>query len=359
MTIVFVSNYYNHHQSEICREFDSQTEHHFWFIETEPMERERVNMGWANHGRPGYVMQSYADGATYDAATRLIDSADVVIWGSCPFKMIRPRLKTGKLTFAYSERIFKSGKRIGTLLRAMKYYLRLKPYQANHYLLCSSGYAATDYNQIGLFRDATFPWGYFPAVHIYDDIDDLIHRKKKNTILWTARMIPWKHPEYVIEIARRLKQDGYDFTANIIGNGVLEEQIRQDISKENLSDCVHLLGAMSPGQVRAHMEQSEIFLITSDQNEGWGAVLNESMNSACAVVANRDVGAAPFMIKEGKNALTYSSGNIDELYRNVKWLLDHSEERQSLSKNAYQTMVNKWNANCAVKEFLKIAKMLL
>lgn len=100
-------------------------------------------------------------------------------------------------------------------------------------------------------------------------------------------------------------------------------------------------------------------MITSDQNEGWGAVLNESMNSACAVVANRDVGAAPFMISEGENALAYSSGNVDELYRNVKWLLDHSEERQGLGKNAYQTMVNKWNANYAVKEFLKIARMLI
>lgn len=43
-----------------------------------------------------------------------------------------------------------------------------------------------------------------------------------------------------------------------IGDGVLKEQIQQGISKENLSDCVHLLGAMSPGRVRAHMEQSEI-----------------------------------------------------------------------------------------------------
>ncbi len=359
MTITFVSNYYNHHQAEICREFDRQTEHHFWFIETEPMQSERVNMGWANDRKPDYVMQSYMDDTAYTTAVQLIDSADVVIWGSCPFKMIRPRLAKKKLTFAYSERIFKSANCIGRILRTVKYCFRLKPYQANHYLLCASGYAAADYNQIGLFCNATFQWGYFPAVHTYDDIDALVYGKQSNTILWAARMISWKHPECVIEIARRLKQDGYDFTTNIIGNGELEEQIRQDISKKNLSDCIHLLGAMSPGQVRAHMEKSEIFLITSDQNEGWGAVLNESMNSACAVVANCDVGAAPFMIKEGENALTYASGNIDELYGKVKWLLDHSEERKRLGKNAYQTMANKWNANCAVEGFLKLAKTLM
>lgn len=359
MTIVFVSNYYNHHQAEICREFDNQTEHHFWFIETEPMHRERINMGWGNEIKPEYVMQSYVNDDAYATALQMIESADVVIWGSCPFKMIQPRLIKRKLTFAYSERLFKSGKLIGRLLRTVKYYLRLKPYQTNHYLLCASGYAATDYNQIGLFCDATFQWGYFPIVHKYDDVDELICKKHKNTILWVARMIPWKHPEIVIKISKRLKQDGYDFATNIIGNGVLEEQIRQSIHQENLDDCVHLMGAMSPEQVRSHMEQSEIFLITSDQNEGWGAVMNEAMNSACAVVANRDVGAAPFMINEGENGLTYTSGDIDELYRKVKWLLDHSEERRILSKKAYETMVNKWNANCAVKDFLKVVKTLL
>ncbi len=47
-----------------------------------------------------------------------------------------------------------------------------------------------------------------------------------------------------------------------------------------------MLGAMSPDKVRAYMERADVFLFTSDFNEGWGAVLNESMNSGCAVVAS-------------------------------------------------------------------------
>ena len=34
------------------------------------------------------------------------------------------------------------------------------------------------------------------------------------------------------------------------------------------------------------MEQADIYLFTSDRNEGWGAVANEAMNSACAMVAD-------------------------------------------------------------------------
>lgn len=46
MKVVFVSNYYNHHQSAISEEFFNQTNGQYQFIQTEPMEEERRNMGW-------------------------------------------------------------------------------------------------------------------------------------------------------------------------------------------------------------------------------------------------------------------------------------------------------------------------
>ena len=46
------------------------------------------------------------------------------------------------------------------------------------------------------------------------------------------------------------------------------------------------------------MEESEIYLVTSDRKEGWGAVVNEAMNSGCAVVADHMIGAAPWMIRQ-------------------------------------------------------------
>ena len=62
----------------------------------------------------------------------------------------------------------------------------------------------------------------------------------------------------------------------------MEQQLRQMIHDKQLDDCVSMLGAMSPEKVRDYMEAADIFLFTSDFNEGWGAVLNEAMNSSCA-----------------------------------------------------------------------------
>ena len=46
MRIVFVSNYFNHHQKPLCEAFSKTEGVDFCFYQTEPMEEERVRMGW-------------------------------------------------------------------------------------------------------------------------------------------------------------------------------------------------------------------------------------------------------------------------------------------------------------------------
>lgn len=355
MKVALVSNYYNHHQAPFAKEMDELTHHEFRFIETLPMEDERRKMGWGAESKPEYVLQSYSDKVRYRQCQRIINEADVVIWGSCPFRMIRPRLRRKKLTFAYSERLFKEGNHGITYWgRILKYFCRLALYQKNHYLLCASAYAAGDYAKIGLFRGKALKWGYFPETKTYD-LTALFERKRANrrpVILWVARFIGWKHPEVAVQLAEKLKQVGYAFDLNMIGSGELEEPIRRMISEKKLDDCVHMLGTMSPEEVRQHMEEANIFLFTSDQNEGWGAVLNEAMNSGCAIIARNTIGAVPFLIQNHENGLIYHSDN--ELLERTKDLITHSDYRLKLGKAAYLSIVTEWNASSAAQRLLQI-----
>lgn len=354
MKVVFVSNYYNHHQSAISEEFCKQTGGHYYFIQTETMSVERKNMGWGQNILPRFVIESYKDKETYKRCIDLINSADVVIAGSAPEKMIRKRIRSGKLVFRYSERIYKNKKKLLQLpLRYIKYHFDNYPYK-NVYMLCASAYAARDYAITGMFKGKTFKWGYFPAVKKYENIEKLIDDKTPASILWVARLIELKHPDASIRVAKRLKQEGYKFRLSLIGNGVLEDKIREMIKTEEVEDCVTMLGAMKPEEVRKYMEQSEIFLFTSDFNEGWGAVLNESMNSACAVVASHAIGSVPFLINDGENGFIYKNGDEDDLFNKVKLLLDNPEDCKQISLKAYKTMTEIWNAENAVKNFIEL-----
>lgn len=361
MRVVFVTNYFNHHQAPFAEAMDAQTGHDFFFVETMPMENERRRMGWGREKKPPYVFQTYSGRESMRKCKALIQEADVVIWGSCPFSLIRPRLRAKKLTFAYSERLFKEGEQgFSCWGRVVKYQLRLHRYQANHYLLCASAYAAQDYCRMGLFRDAAFKWGYFPEVKDYD-LEKLLARKRENektTILWVGRFIGWKHPEASVLIAQRLKEAGYQFEMNLIGNGELEEDIRKLIASRKVEDCVHMLGAMPPEQVRLHMEKANIFLITSDQNEGWGAVLNESMNSGCAVVVSNAIGAAPFLVEDGKNGVIYGREDYDSAYQKLAGLIDHAAIQEEYGKNAFQTICEEWNGKTAARRLCELVAYL-
>ena len=360
MKIVFISNFLNHHQLPFCQAILNNKDIEFNFIATTPIPKSRLNFGYADMNKEyDFVVRPYENVLEKAKALTLSEEADVAIFGSAPEFYLKKRLKKGKLTFRYSERLYKIKKPFYLMpLVALKRFWQCGRHKSM-YLLCSSAYTSADYAKTGTFINKAYKWGYFPEVKEYDDINHLIEIKKKNTILWAGRLIDWKHPELPIEIAKRLKDNGIDFQLNIIGNGELENELVKLINTYGLQNEVKMLGSMPPEKVREYMEESEIFMFTSDRNEGWGAVLNESMSSGCAVVASHIIGSVPFLINNNENGLIYLDGDIEDLYNKVKFLIDNPRKRTEMGKKAYDTLCNEWNAENAADKFIKLSREIL
>lgn len=359
MKIVFVSNFFNHHQKPLSDSISAVEGVDYHFIETAEIDDERLNLGWGGGNKPSYVMNNYNSEQSKKKCQELIDSADIAIIGSAPLELMKKRLKEKKLTFLYTERIYKRGyENYKWPLRLVRHFFKYSRYKS-FYLLCASAYASADFARTCSFVNKAYKWGYFTELIRYKDIDLLIEEKETNSLLWTARFIPLKHPEIPVEIARRLKAEGYKFQMRLIGNGAEIEKIEHMVSEYGLEDEVHFLGAMSPGEVRSYMEKSEIFLFTSDRNEGWGAVVNEAMNSGCAVIASHTIGSVPFLINHMDNGLVFKSEDIDSLYKEVIYLIENSKDRKRISRNAYKTIQEEWNAEEAAKRLLRVTEALL
>lgn len=353
MKIVFLSNYYTHHQKPICNEFFKLTKSSFDFVSTESFSEERRQMGWNEDTSEPFIQQyNYK---TEKEISKKIDDCDALLFGSAPRFLIEKRLKDNKLVFLYSERIYKTG------YNYLKWLPRLFTFRQNYgryksfYLLCASAYTAADYAKHGTFISKSYKWGYFPETKTYDT-KRLFAEKKKNKIIWCGRLIEYKHPETAVAVAEKLKADGCDFELDFIGTGEKEAQLKEYINKNHLSGCVKFLGPMTPEQVRENMETAGIFIYTADFEEGWGAVLNEAMNSGCAVVASHAIGSVPFLIKHRENGLIYEYGNFEDLYIKVKYLLDSSDEQSRLGYNAYCTITDLWNAEIAGERFVQLTK---
>lgn len=358
-SICFISTYLNHHNKPICDALNELTNGQFHYVATSNIGEMRRNMGFSQM-EADYLLD-YANASSKEGIQKVIDNADVVLAGASePTNLLKRRLKEGKLTFRISERLFKTRSRY---LKAPIHWLRcLQTRKA--YLLCSSAATARDYNLLGFYKNRCYKWGYFTEVKPLDTEAIWDKRKKAReggksiSILWVGRLIGWKHPETAIYALHKVKEAGYSFDFNLIGDGEVAPMLRKLIDTFGMNDCVHLLGAQPTSEVRKYMEECEIYLFTSNREEGWGAVLNESMSCASATIANSEIGAVPFLIKDGENGLIYSRGSVDSLYDCLIKLLDSDSFRRQLGISAYNSLSELWTPRKAAENLLALVSSI-
>ena len=152
--IVFVSDAFHLHQKGVSDALYDLTKGSYCFVTTLPLREERKKMGFDNI-YPEYVFDASSRAPKiWCQAQKIIDEAEVVVLGSAPYSLLKNRLKCGKLTFRYSER----------LLKGYKHLLKIPVYMYDNYktkgcyLLCSSAFAANDYNWMGSFKNRSYRW---------------------------------------------------------------------------------------------------------------------------------------------------------------------------------------------------------
>jgi glycosyltransferase involved in cell wall biosynthesis len=111
--------------------------------------------------------------------------------------------------------------------------------------------------------------------------------------------------------------------------------------------------------MRQLMNQTRVFLFTSDYQEGWGAVLNEAMNGACAVVASEMAGSTPYLLQDGVNGFTCEELRAESYATRIAQLLDKERTRDRLATEAYRTVAEVWNARIAAQRLLELSTAIL
>lgn len=362
MTFTFVSNYINHHQIPLCEALYRKLGDDFTFVQTMPMEEERVAMGWGVDVRKlPYVQCLYEE--EYECLKKIAESDAVLFGWSEREDIAASRLDSGKVTMRVSERLYREGqwKAISPRGLIAKYREHIKYRKKNVCMLCAGAYTASDFHLIGAYPGKMFRWGYFTRLRTYSDEQFASMKLKdgKLHIVWAGRFIPLKHPEYVVRLAGTLREKGHQFCVHMLGDGELEPMIRRDVENAGLSEYFRFYGYTEPERVRDVMEKCHIHLFTSNYLEGWGAVVNEGMNSGCVEVVNEQVGAAPYLIRHGENGLVYPKDRYERMEEAVLDLFAHWEERKGMGRAAYETIRDVWNAEHAAAELMRFTEELM
>ena len=319
-----------------------------------------------------------------EKAEKAIDESDLLIVGWIEDEdIVEDRLRSGKPVFRISERIYREGQwrfiSPKGLVRKYHEHISLKKYPV--YLLCNGAYVASDYKLIGAYPHRKYRFGYFPPFRKVMNVSELLDKKAKlNTvtiehpeelpiqglvltkeeinIVWAGRFIELKNPGFMIRLADDLNRRGIRFHIHMIGSGELEEALKAEAEYRLIDHFITFHGMLSPESTRDVMEQCHIHIFTSNYLEGWGAVVNEAMNAGCAVIANEEVGCAPYLIRNGINGLTYQAGYEDMLDKVVS-LADNPGKIATLGINAYRTIADEWNGEVAAKRVIEAYKMIV
>lgn len=366
MKVIFISNFLTHHQVPFCLEMQKKLGDDFKFVSTVKIFQWRLDMGFEDLDKKyDFVVRAYENDEMYKKAQKLATESDVAIIGSTVDDLIVERLKQDKLTFRYRSRvfIFPDGfwKTIFNKEKLKLFYDRHIKFRKNKnlYMLCANAYGAKDFKRLGLYKNKTYEWGYFLETNNYD-IEKLLkekQQKKEVEIIWVARFIKWKHPEVVIKLAKELRKENVEFKIKMLGTGKLIEKIKKEVTKNDLSGQIEIVGQVPSSKVKDYMEEADIFIGTSDSQEGWGVVVNEAMNAGCAIVANRRMGSVPILIKDGENGYTYDK--YPELKEKVEYLIKNAEARSKLGKNAYLYITQKWTSTIAANNLIKLFESIL
>lgn len=108
---------------------------------------------------------------------------------------------------------------------------------------------------------------------ILQKAQEAVEPNDRFTFVNVGRMRPQKRQDRLVEIARRLKDDGYDFKIQIVGSGSEEEAIKAQIQRLDVSDVVELLGLKT--NPYPYVKQADCFVLTSDF-EGFGIAVKEA-----------------------------------------------------------------------------------
>ena len=365
MKIAFFSNFLNHHQLPLCRAFCGREGVEFTFVATQPIEQERLDMGYENmNEKHSFVLRSYESQDALRQAEALARDCDIMIFGAAPISYLEARMATGKPSFYFSERMLKRGtwRRFipTTRKKIQRGYIQHKDKPL--YLLGASAYASYDLKLCGFDPNKCFKWGYFPEVRAHG-VEQLLQKKRYNSqveILYAGRLLNWKRVLDTVKALNLIKKKGIaNFRFTIIGDGEQKTKIERYIKKHNLESHIRLLPFMPASDVRSYMDRADIYVFSSNMFEGWGAVVNEAMDSACALVVSHAVGSAPYLIENGKNGLIYPCGNVRRLADALALLINDPDYRKALATEAYETITREWTAQMAADRLLQLHSSLL
>ena len=174
---------------------------------------------------------------------------------------------------------------------------------------------------------------------IYNGIDlavfdenkvDFSYKKENNEIIIgnVGRLVKQKGQKYLIDLAIRLRKKTTNFRILIAGEGRMDNELADLISKNKLEEQFKFVGFVD--DIKGFMKSIDIFVLTSIW-EGFGYVLIEAMASKVPIVAF-DISSNPEIVEHGLTGFLVPSFDMKAMAAKVTQLMDDEQLRSKFGR---------------------------
>lgn len=204
-----------------------------------------------------------------------------------------------------------------------------------------------------------YPQVKTPTAVIYNACEEkefVPMEKKDKTIVFVGSMNANKAPEILIRAWAKIERQFPKWNVKFMGSGNTEEQNKQLVQDLGIEKRVDFMGFCRGRQLAENFSHASVYVMCSYQ-EGFPMSVIEAWAYGAAVVTT-PVGGLPDVIEEGKNCLTYSFGDSDELAEQLKRVLNDAYLRGLLGKYGHDSAYQHFSMNKINDSFEQLYKSL-
>jgi glycosyltransferase involved in cell wall biosynthesis len=180
--------------------------------------------------------------------------------------------------------------------------------------------------------------------------------KEGHRLLTVAALKYHKGIPVLIESCRRLREKGFRFLCEVVGDGPLRDQLENLIRKYGLADVVRLLGAKRRDEVSQLLKNCYVFILPSiiesnGRMEGIPVSLMEAMASKRPVIASALSGINE-LVDDGLNGILVEPGNVESLTSAIMELINNPEYAKRLGEKGFEKVKDEFQINDCVNRLL-------
>jgi colanic acid/amylovoran biosynthesis glycosyltransferase len=176
--------------------------------------------------------------------------------------------------------------------------------------------------------------------------------RKKNrtfTLLAVGRLHPVKNHVFLLRACAELLARGVPVCCWIAGEGLERSRLQQLIFDLHLSGCVHLLGHLSPAQLKVCYRSADLAVLTS-HSEGIPVVLMQAMALGTPVLAPALTGV-PELVQDEMTGLLYQAGNMHDFIRQVERIHNGTIDLQPIITAARHHVAVEFDCDKNLRQF--------